>query len=424
MNISLAIIPMILLTILIISDMVKALLCRDKSVIWSPLTFLVVCILYYIYMPTYKAFDLITPEAHAYMWFATLLYYISFKIGFKNSKPKSRFNKFNVLIQGDGALKTALVLFSICLTVFFIFNGFSLSFINSGVNEIAEFDENGSYSHPEQYLTNLIACFSFVVSLAYISKQKIDWKVIAIIAIAVIVYIIGGFRYRLLLLFISFFTVYHLYPLAKKINYKIVIPLFIALYALVGLMEQTRSYGHGMDADRLNEVLSGQIERQEAKENIIVYTYSAKVIEQSSVGDLLYFEPIVNAALMPIPRALFPWKPKGIYTREISWRVLGNISEGQAFCTIVEGYMSFWWFGIMLYGFALGWLSKLFWLNYSENRDKIGAILLLGLFNAMIYVIFSRGYLAQAFTQFVYYVFVPFWLVMLLRKVNILRKSS
>ncbi len=414
------VISMIMLTVLIVYDIGMALFSKDKSLIWSPKTFLVLCIGYYIYLPTFKAYELISLSAHGYMWFSTLLYYICFRIGFKYSYPQIRFHKLNNLIQQKHASRIAIVLFTISFLIFFAFNDFSLSFINS-VTEAREFDENESYSHPEQYLTNLVACFCFAASLSYIAKEKFDFKVLGMLCIAVIVYIIGGFRYRLLLLFISFFTVYHLYPEAKSINYKVVVPLFIGLYALVGLMEQTRSYGNGMDAERLNDVLSGQVELKDAKENIFVYTYSAKVIEQSSINNLLYLEPIVNAILMPIPRTLFPWKPKGVYTRETSWRVLGNISEGQAFCTITEGYLSFWWFGIIFYGYFLGWLSKLFWLNYSENRRKIGAILLLALYNAIIYVIFSRGYLAQAFTQLIYYVFVPFWLVIFLRKIKILR---
>ena len=83
--------------------------------------------------------------------------------------------------------------------------------------------------------------------------------------------------------------------------------------------------------------------------------------------------------------------------------------------------MSFWWVGIIFYAAFLGWLSKIFWNNYLLNPSSLGAIVLLGLYNATLYQIIARGYMAQALTTFIYYVFVPFWLIFIFERIQTIR---
>ena len=184
----------------------------------------------------------------------------------------------------------------------------------------------------------------------------------------------------------------------------------------MGVMEAARMYGRGLDISVVTEIQrTGEI--KEASENLMVYEFSAECMDKYDLEDLILFEPVANAVLMPIPRALFPWKPKGTYMRDANIKIYGTITRGNAFLNITEAYVSFGWFGILIYAWFLGWLSKLFWNNYVRNKESIGAVALLGLYNATLYQIIARGYMAQALTTFIYYVFMPFWLLMILQKI-------
>ena len=129
---------------------------------------------------------------------------------------------------------------------------------------------------------------------------------------------------------------------------------------------------------------------------------------------------MVDIREMPIwfPRTVFPWKPDGGYTRDANMVVFGTIEYGSAFFNYVEAYISFGWLGIILYGLFLGLFANIFWRNYLLHPNSIGAILLLALFNAVLFVVFSRGYMAQALTTYMYYIPVSYWLSRLVKSKN------
>ena len=154
------------------------------------------------------------------------------------------------------------------------------------------------------------------------------------------------------------------------------------------------------------------------RENTAVLYFSTLCTDYyNDTKEYVGFEPIVNAVLMPFPRALFPWKPEGLYIREAQLKTLGSYDAGAAFLNFTEGFISFGWLGVALYGFILGLLSSLFWRNYNENRESIGAIMLLALYNGFCYQWVSRGYLGGNLNSFLYFVIVPFWLIALFRRI-------
>ena len=102
--------------------------------------------------------------------------------------------------------------------------------------------------------------------------------------------------------------------------------------------------------------------------------------------------------------------------KEAQIRVIGDASGGAAVLIFAEAYMSFGLLGVILYGLFIGWLCKKIWSNYQNNKDSIGAILLLALFNGFMYTWMSRGYMAGAFNDFIYFVVLPFWLTALINR--------
>lgn len=412
-----SILVFIVLVVVFCLDIIPYIISRNKTLIWQPTTFLVVYLSYYVLLPFVKGGTDASEQGEFMLLVGTLVFYLVFRFFYKKTQPKYEFMKFNNLLTEDNAIKYAVILFSIAFLGYGIFNGFSLAIFSEASRNDIEFNEDGSYGHTEMYITYLISVFTFCCAVVYAVKQKISIWFVAMMTISLILYIVGGFRYRILMLFVSVFTVMYLFPEPRTIKYHIVIPLFLVMYVLMGVMEAARMYGRGLDISVVTEIQrTGEI--KEASENMMVYEFSAECMDKYDLEDFILFEPVVNAVFMPIPRTLFPWKPKGTYMRDANIKVYRSITRGNAYLNITEAYVSFGWFGILIYAWFLGWLSKLFWNNYIRNKESIGAVVLLGLYNATLYQIIARGYMAQALTTFIYYVFMPFWLLMILQKIK------
>ena len=182
-------------------------------------------------------------------------------------------------------------------------------------------------------------------------------------------------------------------------------------------MDHARSYNNGIDVEVVKELsfdklLEGSTEANHVRGFSIM---SMKYYHDS--GDRIYFAPIINAICMPLPRAFFPWKPNAEYYRKIQMQTIRDSESGSAYMNIAENYIAFGWLGIIVNGLFIGYLAKIFWNNYRKNLASLGAIVLLGVFNGVCYVLISRGYLAQGFGCFLYFVCLPFWLLSLFKKI-------
>ena len=410
--------PALIIFVLLIYMVIVPLFSTDRTKKFNPLVIIGLVIIYYVVIPFIRrgtvAYGANFSYAEPYMLWASMVYLVSILIGFSVNFKRRKFVKWNNALDDLDVKKVAIAIFLIGFVAYFMFNKFSLNVFR--VQEYSVFDENASYGHSAEYLVSLISMFPLALCLMDSARKEKTW-VIAILVLSFIIYILIGFRKNLVILVLCFAIFHHLYPRVKKIRWQLWVPVALAFYMLMGVMEYSRNYGNGLDIEKLREAQEGDI-NFEASENIGVYVLSSAVIQRYSVsGERICFEPIANALLMPIPRAIFPWKPKGTYTRDACIRVNVDISTGAAMITYAEAFISFGWLGIVLYGLALGMLSKLFWSNYKRNSSSLGAVLLLAVFDGIIYMIISRGYLAMAFITFMYYIVIPFWIILLMRKI-------
>lgn len=407
-----AIFLFVTLLILLLFQVGVAFFSKDKRQLWSPTVFLSVYLMYYIIVPFLKGGGIASESAQVYLLFGAILFYIIFQVAFLFIPTRYSFPKVNALVNENNAFTVAIVLFVLAFIGNGLFNGFGLSVLSSSSREDIFFDDEGSYGHTQMYITYLISLFAFSCSLVYVAKKKITPLLLVLAIISLAIYIIGGFRYRILIFAVVFVVVYYLYPYARRVNIIAVLPIAIVLYLLMGVIENTRMYGQGLDLEALTEIReSGEVKA--ARENVLVYEFSAECMKRYDVDDFLLLEPAFNALCSPLPRSIFPWKPKGTYMRDANIRIYGTIAHGSAFLNITEAYVSFGWLGIIFYALFLGWLSRVFWTNYLANSGSVGAIVLLALYNGTLYQIIARGYMAQALTTFLYYVVIPFLLVML-----------
>lgn len=398
-----------LLVLLCGYNMVMPIIKRNWAAFWNPLTFISAVYLYYVAVPYLRGeteyYGFLASNATDYAVWGGLLSYIFVLIGFYRPCKSTNFAKYNVVFDANkGLSKISLILFLIGFVGYGIFHGFSLSVF--AADESAEWKKAGDF---EFYFSNLIS-LGCAASCLLLADKKHKWLVGGVLIVTLILDIISGSRYRMVILIIAFFTVWHLYPVTKKVNFYVLIPIAISAYLFFALMDSARNYGSGLNRSAVEsfDVTS----TKGASENSSVFSFSGYVMSAYSDRDKVYFEPLWCAITMPLPRVLFPWKPNADYVKRISTSNFG----GAAFTYYAEAYMAFGWVGLMLYAFLFGYISKKIWMNYINNQHNINAVLFLALYNGFTYVIVSRGYMGQMIMTAAYFVLLPFWVPMLFKK--------
>ena len=418
---SFSILLTLLLALLCMGQIVRSLLSKDRALLWSPITFFALSIIYYCVLPMFNSsrfFEGIDTSSRSLVFhIGALLSFVSIMVGFYVFQPNnwSNWKNWNNCLTVDNAKKVAIALFVLALACYIPVRGFKLDLLTSS-NEMTEFDwDNQGLNY---YFVGMIALFVTSCGLLII-RIKHNWiSFLVVLWITLVIYIIAGFRYRIVILVISTFSMYYLSDSSRMLR---IIPIaLVALICYVGfnIMDHSRVYGNGIDRDEIQSLSIEKLTTQ-ATETERVYNFSILVMDEyEKTGKRVYFAPIVNAALMPIPRRFFPWKPKAEYLYEATKFVMKGES-GSAYLFFVEAFMAFGWIGIIINGLFIGWLSRRFWNNYRKHPKSLGAILALALFNGVTYVIVSRGYLAQQFGIFIFFVCIPFWMTMLFNKLSI-----
>lgn len=410
---------LVVLCVLIGGTLLKLWLSRDKSVIWSPLTFVDLTLIYYVVLPSFQGLNrhgAANALGQHLFYIAAVLFYVCVLIAFSwRSKP--HFRRWNTVFNTDNAQRMGVLIFLFALACYVPFRGFRTTIWAEDAYMVSA--RTGLVS----YFIDLISVFCGACALMYMylkgnnAKWYKSWPFMLVLYFTIIFYVVGGFRVRLVYLIISLATVYHIYPRPRKINYPLVTIIAIVAYLGFAIMDVSRSYGTGIKRDAaaavsLEEASAG------AGESSDVCCFSIVAMDQCQRNnDYCYFEPIVTAILMPIPRAIFPDKPIGEYMIDIQVHTIGSADGGAAFLNFAEGFYAFSWFGVILYGLLMGWMCGVVWHNYQENRNSMGAIMLLALFNGFCYQWISRGYLGGNFNSLLYYVAVPFWLALLFRNI-------
>lgn len=400
---------LVCILLLLILIQFRGVFTRRYDTIWSPMTIISAVYLYYIVWTYYTGGNeeyQVSNEDSTLLLTGALISYVAVLIGF-NTPNSCNFRSWNRIFSEKNLLPSAVLLFSIGFLGYSAFRGIHFSFI-------AEEDPlelvHTSFEH---YFIELLLLYVPALSLIVLTfkhKRNKIWLWVLIYYI-VASFLFAGSRSRIVYITLTSFAIIYLYPRPRKPNYLILGALVISLFVLFTIMESARSYSQGLRLDKIESMERSEM-TQGASENSSVFWFSSAVMNKySNANSLIYFEPLVTAVFMPIPRAIFPWKPNGQYLIDTQNLVIGDSSGGAAFMYFVEGYISFGWFGVIFYGWFLGWLARCFWENYRRNPQSIGALLALVLFSASCYGYISRGYLASSYELFIYIVCLPFWII-------------
>lgn len=380
---------------------------------WSPLTFISAIYLYYVVItPLFLLYEhgniyyvgTNMTSAAPLSWVAACISLLSIHIGFRLFKGRKK-KLWSFDIDYKSSAKIGLILFLVSIAFYSSFRGFNLNFLT--VSSGDEF-KNTSFSWYFINAVSFLVCASLLFVPSLILRKK-NYLLIPIV-ITLLLYIVGGFRYRLVYLTIALMTSYYLFS-KKKIKLLFWTPIFVGFFLFMGLMEVSRNYARGLDLSKTQGMTFSDFAKNATNEARIFFFSGAVIDYANNSGNYVYFEPITTAISMPIPREIFPGKPDGEYIRKMQDEIIGDSRSGAAFLHYAEAFLAFGWIGVVLNGLFIGILSKLFWTNFLRNKENLGAIIALALFNGFLYIFISRGYLAQQMIFFFYYLIIPLWLV-------------
>ena len=318
---------------------------------WSPLTFIS---LVYIYYTIIGALVLLSNDilylgvnltvSATYSWLGAVVSLLSIHSGFLIYRGYS-IPFLNLNLNNKKAFKTGIILFLIGLLNYSAIRGFNLSIVQSSSK--LEFNDGGL----AQFFINCVSLLvlASILLIPTILKNKYRLYYSIPIVLSFIVFIISGFRYRLVYLVIAMATMYYLFT-KKRIKIWFWIIFSFSFILFMGIMGVSRGYSQGLDLSK-TEGLDLASTALEAVNEANTFFVTGSVIENTiKSGDYLYFEPLVTAIAMPLPRSIFPGKPSGDYLKKIQRDLFGSDQYGAAFLNYGEAFLSFGWIGIFIHG--------------------------------------------------------------------------
>jgi hypothetical protein len=403
----------LILAILIGHYFCKSFFAKDKTHIWSPITTVSLTYIYYCSMPFFGGvvdrYLINEAQYDGYLFHvAALLSYVFILLGFKTHMKRPVFKKWNKLFTINNAGIIGLVITFLGIICYATVRGFHFSFAAEITHD--SMMVMGGWVYYYMMMLNILI-FSAALLFIAIKLNRRKFFVYGLPMWLIFVhFLIAGARWRIVVVVITLLTVHYLYPKIKKVNVPIVATLAIVLYLGFSVMDKARIRGEGINMEKANALKYEDI-KQGAGENSSVYSFSLMCMYRiKESGERVYFQPLLTALLMPIPRDIFPWKPDAYYLHKLEKIVLGNDESGAAYLNFVESYYSFGWFGVIFWAWILGWLARRFWDNYQRNKASIGAVVGLGVFSGLCYMVISRGYLAATLISIVFCLLVPFWI--------------
>jgi oligosaccharide repeat unit polymerase len=413
----------LLLSVLTLSVFIKSLLSKDNLQIWNPLTFISIFFIYYTLLgPIFSVSNDNTffrnVDHRPYLivgWRCALVSFVSIIIGYNILTTSKRVRKSYSL--SPTILKTAgLNSFYVCIFFLIIYAGIDFtSRLNFWDNQTSSVGYSGSFG---SYLMHSVNFFitSTAILLLYGLKSKKFILFIIVFAISASLFLNEAFRFRLVILILSSISIYYQY-INKRPNLILLSIAAVLFVFLMGVIEYSRSYGQGIDIERLENIDNEKILEGGLNESS-VFSSTAYLISKVDDGTIpnTRFAMFSNALASPVPRQLWPGKPNGEYFLNTMENIYGIYFKGQAMLFFGEYYLSFGWLGLIFFSFLIGVLFKSVWLWFLRNRRNELAIAAISIFNCFIYVIVSRGYLTQVITLFFFTVYPIFFVIQLHKK--------
>jgi hypothetical protein len=383
--------------------------------IFSPRVFFTVIMLYYTVGPVFlvlrtdaEMFGISLRPILWKGWLAAALAYTSFLLGYRKRWRPERGIKFKGNETITLILASTLFGTAACAMFFWMFRyGGGFGFLNPFYTEnsmigAGEGFESALAVYVVQFI-NLSFGGVFLLLLYWLERRSFIALVLLLGAstFALLFFIKTGFRYRIVWMATGYIITYYLWT-RKRPNLLFWVPVAVLFVTFMGIIGQTRNYWGGLNFEKTSGLgWSDSFANGFSESGTFFIT--CQVID--AVPDTLpytYFDPFWVALTYPIPRKWWAEKPdsRNLMTMSMAFGGKGAAEAGLAMPYFGDWYVAFGWLGVVGSSLLFGRLARVGWEWYrAHDRDKL-AVAIYGVGLGFIYVVFSRGLLAQAVLNF------------------------
>ena len=206
-----------------------------------------------------------------------------------------------------------------------------------------------------------------------------------------------GFRFRLVLLAVPLLLLWYLLR-QKRPNLAAVGLLMAGLFFMAGFVGLTRNYGRGLDTSALENRSTADIfEEGLGGESGVFLTTSGMMAITPRLYPYVGLQPLLSVLQFPIPKAWYADKDTFGYLNRAIQTLFNDpmLGTGAAILCYGEWFLMAGWPSLILMSVLLGWLLRCLWNWLLIRQREPLAFTLYALSVSYLYLVVSRGYLAQ-----------------------------
>lgn len=220
-----------------------------------------------------------------------------------------------------------------------------------------------------------------------------------------------GFRFRLVLMLVPLLLIWYLVQ-QRRPRLVIAAALGAGLIFMAGYVELTRSYGRGLDTTAVAELSNEEIFAKGFGEAHVFLTTGAMIAATPAVNPHVGLQPLISVLQFPIPRAFFPEKDTFGYLNRSIQNLFRSptLGTGAAILCYGEWFLMAGWPSLIGMSLAFGWLLRSLWNWLLFRRHEALAVTCYSVAASFLYLVVSRGYLAQVVAAAAFILLPLFWI--------------
>jgi hypothetical protein len=220
-----------------------------------------------------------------------------------------------------------------------------------------------------------------------------------------------GFRFRIVLVVVPLLLIWYLVR-NKRPNPGAVALMVVGLIFVAGFVGLTRGYGRGLDVTAVEDNTNEEIFDKGFEEASVFLTTSGMIAATPAFNPYVGFQPFLSVLQFPIPRAWYADKDTFGYLERSIQNLYNSttLGGGAAVLCYGEWFLMAGWPSLILMSLLFGWLLRCLWNWTLNRRHEPLALAIYALTVSYVYVVVSRGYLAQVVAGAVFTLAPIFWI--------------
>jgi oligosaccharide repeat unit polymerase len=315
---------------------------------------------------------------------------------------------------GTTLCQLALLLFSLVagLRLFAYLNPFAARDLLRGTSGASIFGGEGINNYFLLSINLLLPGVCLMFTSWIYTRRHLPQLILWLLASAGI-YTSLGFRFRLVLLAVPLLLLWYLVR-QRRPNLIAVGLLMAGLIFMAGFVELTRSYGRGLDVTGVEGLTTEEIFMRGvgSGEAQVFLTTSGMMAITPRIYPYVGMQPFISMLQFPIPSDWWAEKDTFGYLDRAIQTLFDDPTHGSGAALLCYGewFLMAGWPSLILMSMLLGWLLRCLWNWLLIRRHEPLALTLYALSVSYLYLMVSRGYLAQVVAGGVFTLGPLFWI--------------